>query len=326
MPSFEAVLEQSLCSEQTTRAWSEATKSYKPTKVRRAMVSPPNVLCIDTGIESPFAEAASLYRLPRPSAAGGISAAAGGDAANEDEGAAAAKGGHCESSSGGGKTGGVHGGSSGESGWGSVEGERGPLCAEHEWLPLSIRLDFDKTQERFLVSRIDSPEVSGIDSCEHQTSSHMMSEHQRRDASDTTHTSHTSEPSEPVAAGHGGERFEYQLVAVVSCVFGGDDKDWKDKEAQDGRHLITHVRVAHHDLDAKTKSTQQQQQQQQQQQSGMWLLVNDFLLTPVSADEVVRFQASVPQVCHLSSLQLIFVHFCSCLLHPRTNRERKVAS
>ena len=46
-PTFAQVLQGALCSEQTTRAWHEASKSYKPTKVRRAMTSAPNVLCID---------------------------------------------------------------------------------------------------------------------------------------------------------------------------------------------------------------------------------------------------------------------------------------
>ena len=41
-----------------------------------------------------------------------------------------------------------------------------------------------------------------------------------------------------------GAEFEYELIAIISCVFGGDENDWKEGEAEDGRHLITHVRVA----------------------------------------------------------------------------------
>ena len=41
-----------------------------------------------------------------------------------------------------------------------------------------------------------------------------------------------------------GAEFEYELLAIISCVFGGDESDWKEGEAEDGRHLITHVRVS----------------------------------------------------------------------------------
>ncbi len=36
---------------------------------------------------------------------------------------------------------------------------------------------------------------------------------------------------------------DYQLVAVVSCVFGGSECDWRDGEAEDGKPLNTHLQV-----------------------------------------------------------------------------------
>jgi len=32
-----------------------------------------------------------------------------------------------------------------------------------------------------------------------------------------------------------GTCVDYQLVAVVSCVFGGSESDWRDGEAEDGK-------------------------------------------------------------------------------------------
>ena len=86
----------------------QATKSYKPTKVRRAMVTPPNVLCIDSGLESPYDEGARLYRKPRPRPARGAAAAAGdgsgGDGRRDgsDDGSAGAGNGSGSNSGGGG--------------------------------------------------------------------------------------------------------------------------------------------------------------------------------------------------------------------------------
>ena len=125
---FEQVLQGALCSEQTTRAWHESSKSYKPTKVRRAMVTAPNVLCIDTGLESPYAEGARLYREARAGVGGAVGAESerGGGAAGDGGGEPGA--------------GGAGGGSLAGGGAGSVEGGRGPLDAKGEWLPMRMSL------------------------------------------------------------------------------------------------------------------------------------------------------------------------------------------
>jgi len=195
------------------------------------MVGAPNVLCIDSGLESPYAPGARLFRNPRPPAhasqEGSAEAGRGGGGAVRAEGGVGGRGGAQvpkeEGRAGGG---------------GGVEGGRGALNAQDEWLPLYMRLQFDSAADRFLVRRLESADE---------------------------------------AAEEGGETcIDYELVAVVSCVFGGSERDWKEGDAEDGRHLISHVRVRPEDDNSGP--------------TAQWLLVNDFLIRPVSEDEVVRFQ------------------------------------
>jgi hypothetical protein len=98
----------------------------------------------------------------------------------------------------------------------------------------------------------------------------------------------------------------YQLRAVTSCVFGGSKDDWVTGESEDGRHLVTHVWTeglkakrpeAKSDNKQESKSEAKEQDKDGDQESGGgfddvgsgWLLINDFAITRVPIDQVVKF-------------------------------------
>ena len=116
------------------------------------MVSAPNVLCIDSGLESPYAPGARLFRNPRRRTCkhgtqGNNSCPepgnTGGDSTPSSSGGGAGNAGYAGAGDAGGTCG------------GTVEGDRGPLNANEEWLPLEMRLEFDPAQDRFLVRRLE---------------------------------------------------------------------------------------------------------------------------------------------------------------------------
>ena len=105
-------------------------------------------VCITSGIESPHADAAHLYRqrradlappAPAANALGCPLAGVGGGTAHDgsgQDGATAA---------------GVGGGGGGEEGTGAGPGKRGVFNAKEEWLPLRLRLTLDAAAERYEV-------------------------------------------------------------------------------------------------------------------------------------------------------------------------------
>ena len=99
------------------------------------------LVCITSGIESPHADAAHLYRQRRadlapPAAAAdalaGPLAGVGGGTANDGSGQDGAT-------------------AAGEEGTGAGPGKRGVFNAKEEWLPLRLRLTLDAAAERYEV-------------------------------------------------------------------------------------------------------------------------------------------------------------------------------
>ena len=122
------------------------------------MVSAPNVLCIDSGLESPYAPGARLFRNPRRRTckhgtqgnnSGPEPGNTGGDSTQSSSGWGAGNAGNA------GYAGYAGTGDAGGKCGGTVEGDRGPLNAKEEWLPLEMRLEFDPAQDCFLVRRLE---------------------------------------------------------------------------------------------------------------------------------------------------------------------------
>ena len=98
-------------------------------------------------MESPYAPGARLFRNPRRRTCTHRTQGhnAGPEPGNTGGGSTAFSSGGGAGNAGTGDAGGTCGG--------TVEGDRGPLNAKEEWLPLEMRLEFDRAQERFLVRR-----------------------------------------------------------------------------------------------------------------------------------------------------------------------------
>jgi hypothetical protein len=122
------------------------------------MVSAPNVLCIDSGLESPYAPGARLFRNPRRRTCKHGTQGNNSGPENSPPVLPGNKGGDSTPSSSGGGAGNAGYAGTGDAGGtcgGTVEGDRGPLNAKEEWLPLEMRLEFDPAQDCFLVRRLE---------------------------------------------------------------------------------------------------------------------------------------------------------------------------
>ena len=246
--SFHEVLETSLHTSQTTRAWNEATRAYRPTKVRRAMVSLPHLLSIDCGIESPFGPGAQLFRSRTKKPAAGCGEEPGGGAAAE-----AVEGAKEEAKEGGAEV---------PAGEQAGEADPAPPAAEEftDWLPMAFRLEYDEGRGSVRVSEVAEGESAGE-----------------------------------------GAGAVYRLTAVMSSVFGGGfgpgdearEQEWQDGSAEDGRHLVTHVRF--------NDRLQESFRFPEGTPKYNWLLYNDFLIQPCPASDVTHFPAwRTPAVLYYS--------------------------